>query len=373
MQASKIEATTRIDILRDAGVPYYEEILRGLPKSIGEDFSLRIASHQSADLFADVWAAIVVGTICRRSHSKIKATVWGKTELGLESNFTSSLAGLAALQLTHELVNEENQYIDFDEIEFDISVKNRGILGRGSGKTRLLVEFDPQHSIAQLLEASNLQSRALLFRNLVLMFRKDLEYGHRSRGLEVRDQDEVGSLTTFLSELHTNAYKYNRDVIPGLRIVRLRAHRASGRRDELFGRTSGLPILQEYLEGAISGRGSHGVMEANVSDFGHGILDHFLHSGRGTFYRKRNRREVLHHLIHRNLSSSSSPSAGHGLPNVLRSAKALKAFVSLRTAEFWLAQTFASGATNFELEDVSSTPHAPVVGTHWQFLWPMAF
>jgi hypothetical protein len=101
--------------------------------------------------------------------------------------------------------------------------------------------------------------------------------------LDVHSEGEIGSLTRFLSELHENSYKYARslvqDGIPqrGLRVVRLKAHLATNR-DDLIRRASGFGPLKLYLEQIARGTGPQGVMEATVSDFGRGILDHFLES-----------------------------------------------------------------------------------------------
>ena len=92
-------------------------------------------------------------------------------------------------------------------------------------------------------------------------------------------------------------------------------------------------------------------MGASVSDFGYGIVDHFLSSQRGAQYRGYDRRKLLHKLIHEELTSSNDPGAGKGIQKALVAAREMRGFVSVRTGEFWLAQSFLTRA--FELR----SPH----------------
>jgi hypothetical protein len=112
-------------------------------------------------------------------------------------------------------------------------------------------------------------------------------------------------------------------------------------------------------------------MEAAVSDFGPGIIDHFLSSDRGGLFRGDDRRTVLHSLVHDTLSSTPDPAAGRGLPNVLKAARSMGAFLSLRTGEFWIAQNFSDPAAPLLLNDIHESRLGKISGTHWQFLWPM--
>ena len=120
-------------------------------------------------------------------------------------------------------------------------------------------------------------------------------------------------------------------------------------------------------------------MEASISDFGPGMLDHFLRSNRGLYYREKNRAEVLQKLITTRLSSKHHESAGLGTQKAMLAARNIRALMSLRTAEFWVVKAFDADASNGEskldfgsgISDVQSEGRAFVAGTHWQLLWPL--
>ena len=207
----------------------------------------------------------------------------------------------------------------------------------------------------------------MLFKDLILRFRRDLELGYKNYGQGVHDRGDIGILTRFLGELHDNAFRYSRTTSHnsvsqrGIRYVRLRAHLGTNKK-ELVSRARNNPIVEDYLDR----NATAGVMEASVSDFGIGIVDHFLSSQHGQIYRSHDRRELLERLVHSSLSSSIDPAAGHGLPNVLDAARDIHALVSLRTGEFWLSQSFLKSEAAKRLEDVPSAggKRAMVAGTH---------
>ena len=346
-----------------------ERLLHELPSSQDSVCLVRLASQFGAGFFADIWASILIGTICRRHYSGLKIVALGQRELSPDSSFAGSLPGLAAIQLSDRVRTEAtDRPVDIDEIEQEISHRRNGILEANIGKARTLVEFDPQNPFG-----GRIQGEAL--KDLILEFRRDLELGHRYHGQPVTSSGDSGQLTTFLNELHENAYNYSRGTsydnlsIRGLRIVRLKAHLAATR-DELLQRAAEESPVRGYLDAIARGKGAHGVMEAIVSDFGTGIVDHFLASQRGAQYRGFDRRTLLHQLVHERLSSQNFPGSGLGIGKALQAAKSMRAYVSLRTGEFWLNQSFADPAAQPILKDVGGD-RAHVAGTHWQFLWPM--
>jgi len=370
-QSTILNRQKTIDVNRKANLQVCEQLLRELPDPPNEGCVLRVASQFGAEFFADIWVAILVGTICRRHYFDSKIISWGQRERGPGSTFAASLPGLTAIQLSDKVRTDvTDQPIDIDEIEYDIN-RRGGILEPISGKVRTLVEFDPQSSIAPTLRAKTARERERLFTNLILMFRQDLELGYKQYGISVHSQYDIGILTKFLTELHDNAFLYSRTMshgglsLRGLRIVRIRAHLAATE-DELIARAANNPLIQKYLHN----KRMLGVMEAAISDFGHGIVDHFLSSETGAGYEGHERRELLHALVHKPLSSQTDPGAGHGLPNVLKAARSMGAFISLRTGEFWLAQSFSDPEAPADLVDVPGD-RAKVAGTHWQLLWPM--
>jgi hypothetical protein len=364
-----------IDVSRKIEPIECERILRDLPLSIDgsvqENFQLRLPSQFGSSLFSDIWTSILVGTLCRQRQSELEIVSWGHRDWDPTGQFARSLPGITALQLSDAVFTDQtHQRIQVKDVD------SVGVLEDMDGKNRTLIELDPQRPVAAKLAASTSDQQAVLFRNLIRTFRHDLELGYRNRGIAVHSRGEIGSLTQFLTELHENSYRYARSPsteekqLRGLRFVRLRAHLAANREDLVRRAHSSSPV-RTYLEQIARGAGAHGVMEAVVSDFGSGILDHFLSSARGSAYHGQDRRLLLHKLIHENLSSSTNPSAGLGLPKVLKAAKSLSAFVSVRTAEFWLAQSFSDPSASARLDDVGQIEKTRISGTHWQFLWPM--
>src|SRR5262249_20189426 len=154
-----------------------------------------------------IWAAILIGTICRRHYFDSKIVAWGQRGLGPDSTFATSLPGLTAIQLSDRVRTEgTDEPIDIDEIEYLITQKRGGVLESDVGKTRTLVEFDPQSSIAPRLRGKTGYDRAILFKHLILSFRRDLELGYKLHGIPVHSHGEIGTLTTFVGELHDNAF-----------------------------------------------------------------------------------------------------------------------------------------------------------------------
>ena len=76
-------------------------------------------------------------------------------------------------------------------------------------------------------------------------------------------------------------------------------------------------------------------------------------------------------LFERLSSKGTDPAAGLGIQRALRAAAQMQAFVSVRTAEFWLAASYAEEGRAKRLIDVAGgEKRARVKGTHWQILWP---
>ena len=92
-QAASITRTTTIDISRNANVSTCEELLDELPEAADDGPVVRLASQFGAEFFADVWATILVGTICRRQYDNAKIITWGHREWKPGGHFANSLAG----------------------------------------------------------------------------------------------------------------------------------------------------------------------------------------------------------------------------------------------------------------------------------------
>ena len=343
--------------------------------------TLRLASKSSKQFFADIWAAISVGTAAHHFRNDFIVKTWGLQEMpaGIEkSAFANSLPGLCALQMASSVMFDSGETrIPNDTLQRIVSIQRRGVLEDCGGSTRTLIEFDPQQPVARCLldkgGTASVSDRRRLFRQLILRFRADLEIGALTRGISPVDAGPVKHLTSFLAELHENAYEHGRQYAESrrqLRIVRLRKHVSISETDMLR-RAGHVSLLQKYLKQIMYGPRSQAVLEASISDFGLGIVDHFLTSAQGRDFHPCDRKELLERLLLERLSAKGiDPGAGRGIENALKAAKEMSAFVSLRTGEFWLAQAYTMAGQSLSLTPVQSQPLPKVRGTHWQFLWP---
>ena len=343
--------------------------------------TLKLASKSSKQFFADIWAAIAVGTFAHLFQNDFIVKTWGMREMPAgfdKSTFANSLPGLCALQMASSvMVDSGETRIPNDTLQRIVSIQKRGVLEDCGASTRTLIEFDPQQPVARCLLDKNgtasVSDRRRLFRQLILRFRADLEIGALKRGISPADAGPVRHLTSFLAELHENAYEHGRqhaECRRQLRLVRLQKH-VSVSDTDMLRRAGHVSLLQEYLSKVMYGSGSQAVLEASVSDFGVGIVDHFLTSAQGRDFLGCDRTELLKRLLLERLSAKGiDPGAGRGIENALKAAREMSAFVSLRTGEFWLAQAYTIPGQSLSLSPVQVQPLPRVRGTHWQFLWP---
>ena len=230
-----------------------------------------------------------------------------------------------------------------------------------------MVELDPELPRATpLVSGSGGRGAFFEFVRDILRF---LEIGAMARKTGVTGESVAkGTLLEFLYELQANAVEHGR-ASRNVRLLRLQKHVYPSRTQALR-HAGGFAELTDYLS-AQPDRPSNrqfNLVEASVSDFGPGILDGFLATFAGEIHRQRPRAELLTDLLHRQLSSKSDPNAGLGIGHALAAAREMGAFVSLRTAEFWLVMR---GQLDTEPRLFFKAGNfAKVAGTHWQLLLP---
>lgn len=347
----------------------------------------RLAGRSEGGFFSELWAAIVVGTFCRRWENGTVAA-WGLQSWPndiRQSSFAMSLAGLTAIQVAIRTVTDSVHPITLlpEIVRKVISFDGEGILEPDSGSSRTLVEFDPEAPVALAVRdkkrpgvPADLRDEHRLFEQLILKFRAVLEIGATRLKIEPVASGSAGALGQFLVELRDNGLEHGtrgaeRRSLRGVRFLRLRKHVAPSR-EALLGRAQAFPELRAYLEQMLLDRGTQAVVEASVSDFGLGIVDNFLGSPIGRVHAGQNRRELLDQLLLERLSAKGAdPAAGLGIRRALEAARHMQAFVSLRTAEFWLHRSYADLGVQLGLTDVHRVaPLGKAAGTHWQFIWP---
>ncbi|MGB8842762.1 MAG: hypothetical protein WCC64_17035 [Aliidongia sp.] len=373
--------TQVIEINRSATVANIESAFARLASSPEGEVSrlrLKIGSNYEGGMLSDIWAAILAGTACRRYPTRLIA--WGlQSDIETDTAFASTLAFLASLAIAEAVSPERGHDVDLASMRKHIAIQNKGLVDPHSGAAQTLVEFDPDHSVAPILRGGGGFAsvtplvRKKLFEQLILHFRRRLEIGALRRGFEPVGAGPAGDLGRFLAELHENGIEHgSHDTqgrrIAGSRFMRVRKHVANNKQ-QLIDRCGSVTELARHVELSVHTNGPAALIEASISDFGLGIVDAFTASPAAAGLTL-GRRDLLESLVYERLSSKSSdPSAGLGIQKALDAARRMQAFVSLRTAEFWLTVSFAGGGAQPRLRDVGEGHHSAVAGTHWQILW----
>lgn len=371
--------TIKID--RSATVASIEDTLGRLaPSGSSGDSPLRlnIASRYGGGILSDIWAAILAGTACRRHATRVIASGL-QSDIEPDTVFASTPAFLASLSIAEAISPEAGHDVDLAAMRRHFALRSQGLVDPERGVAQTLVEFDPDHSVAPILRGGSGSAavtpvmRKKLFEQLVLQFRRRLEIGALRQGIVPVGTGPAGDLGRFLAELHENAIEHgtrdaNGRMLAGTRFMRLRKH-AANHKQQLVERCGSIAELARHIEFSTPVSGPVALIEASISDFGLGIVDAFAASpasGGLTL----GRRDLLENLIYERLSSKSSdPSAGLGIQKALDAARRMQAFVSLRTAEFWLTISFAGTEAEPRLRDVGANSRSAVSGTHWQIIW----
>lgn len=369
-----------VSMTRDTGLPEAEALLADLETqdfADGEKIAVELLlPSQSSAILADTWLGIATGSCAATQPTRVVAR--GFQELDTDSQLFSTPAGLAALQGAMLVAPEgaKKEPVDAKKIVSQLIARDGGLVAtRGGGQ--ILFEADPDFPVASILRAGTPiakepSERRQMFTQLVLDLRRRVEIGALRRMIDPVSEGPAGAVGRFLFELHENGLEHgSRDPtgkrIRGARMLRVRKHVAN-RPEELIARHGGFPELEAYL-GKLR---TNALVEATISDFGPGVIDGFLASTAGSNHAGRERRELLDSLLFERLSSKGTdPASGLGIQRALRAAAQMQAFVSVRTAEFWLAASYAEEGRARRLRDVvGAQRRARVRGTHWQILWP---
>lgn len=188
------------------------------------------------------------------------------------------------------------------------------------------------------------------------------------------DSGNISRIISFIIETYQNCQNYGwkkSDDYNNPRMVQIKRHFYPNKKSLLSKQPEGTP-LYEHIENDAFGDGAQTYIDISVSDFGPGIIDHFLGSVVGERYQDFNRELLLLKLIHEQTTSKShDPHAGRGLMNALKAAVGLNAFVSLRTSDFLLSKSFATAESRGAPKLLVRTPRerCSVPGTHWKILW----
>ena len=339
---------------------------RGAAPSPAREFKAKIASDLGGFLFKEHWSAMAIAPGLG-IFDLTRVLAWGLPGWMplTDDAFQVSLPALLALQRGAEVAPEGRaaDRLQATDVLRHVMEERGGLLGAEGGHWRCLIELDPQFPIAPRL--NKVGDRREVFMDLLRKQLSSLEVGARGRGVASLDIGPKLTVLQFLYELHMNGLEYAK-ADAGVRVVRLQKH-FYGSRGALKRKAGSFGELADYIA-AQSEFGDLNVVEASVSDFGPGIVDGFLASRAGPRYNSWERARLLDELLHKNLSAKvGDPDAGRGISQALEAARAMSAFVSLRTGEFWMTMNGAAGENRLRHRPGD---HPAVIGTHWQLLYP---
>ena len=128
-------------------------------------------------------------------------------------------------------------------------------------------------------------------------------------------------------------------IIPGLRYLRIRSY-IDNTIERLRDRAAGFPELEAFILRRDNPR--RRFLELSVSDGGQGIVSHYINAVSTSAKNVEERSALLHQLVGGQASSKDKmPGGGLGLPKAMNALLELKAFISLRTEEFWMYRDFS--------------------------------
>lgn len=336
-------------------------------------FEARVASDWGRYLFKEQWSGLGIAPgLAVADQSRVLA--WGLADwpslrgtAEFDEAFQVSVPSLLTLQRGGAVSPEGNPDAVVNPINVRRYVAERrgGLLGRQSGQWRCLVEFDPEADTAAALEIDG--DRRGAFHKLIRNMLARLEVGALGRRQASQDIGARRTLLEFLYELHTNGWEYA-SAERGVRFLRVAKHLYSTR-EELIDKAGSFQELAHFISRQ-SAFGTVNLVEVSVSDYGPGILDGFLATDAAPRHRNKARADLLDELLHTKISSKiTDPNAGLGIFNALKAARAMYAFVSLRTGEFWLTMDGSADDGRVRMRRRPGS-FPPVVGTHWQLVYP---
>ncbi len=322
-----------------------------------------LSTNYSDSPFSEGWAAIAVGSILRAAPNS-DVIVLGATdsERSFLHRFVQTPPGLVASAMATNIWDHQRKPLALQSVLSEDIAETRGVFHKPN-KALTLVELGGERAETLRRLADRTGDMAVAFTFLMSRMRERLELGW----LDTSTNDDFNEL---LWELYDNAHRHGGTESAESRSVRfVHVRRIVGQSRPLLLRRAenAMPILRNHLHANTLGR-RDALLEISVSDFGPGILDHFLASPAGG-RTSAPRAEILEQLLFSSLTSQPlDPEAGKGLPKALRAARALRAFVSVRTGEFMYVASFAGNGEDFRLQRVEGID-AKVTGTHWHLVW----
>ena len=310
-----------------------------------EALVLSLARHTNVNFFAQTWVAQLIANLAQRKEGLIVRDAYKSWTPSPLDRFTTNIDGVAALVYSHimprmSLENAKQEAVPtalYKALETKLKVTGKL---EEAGQTRTFIAVDPDYSTP--VEFSSSLGPESKFRNLVQDIMREFNYKFGER-LESQRNMEI-ALHTFIYEVFQNTIEHGRyskegSLIPGLRYLRIRTY--IDKIEELCHRAKGFPELERFISRHKDKKNIQRFMELSVSDGGQGIVSHYVNSN-SKFAEDHDKREtLLHQLVNGRRSSKDKLSGvGLGLPNAMSALSEIRAFISLRTEEFWVYRDF---------------------------------
>lgn len=361
------------------------EALNASISAVPEDdpIVLLLARKTDAKFFSDTLIAQLISHLARRRGRLVIRDAHDRWEPIPLDRYAEKIDGVAALvnsQLRKDgrLENQKHQPVPAALLKhFEERLLVSGRIER-MGPTRTYIALDPRHAVPVELSVS--QDSMYKIREIVAQTLK--EFGDTSEIRYVWRQYAEEQLFSFMYEVFQNTVEHGRyskdgNIISGLRYLRLHVY-IDTNLEQLKARSGQFSELKRYLDRRAKKPGTKRFIELTVSDVGQGIVSHYLSSHREYSASRETRSKVLQELLAGSSSGKRRISGvGLGLPNAMFALAELKAFVSLRTEEFWLYRDFSEprldSKSDWPLRPVALIDDIePLVGTQFNVLFDFA-
>lgn len=345
-------------------IPNDEPILLSLARSTGTKF---FAEGSIAQLISQLSRRPGKFVIRDTHHSWSTPRFISRID-GVSALVYSKLICLASLENTKK---ESAPNFLIQDLESRLS--KSGLLEE-KGPIRTLVAIDPDFPAPA--EMGGPQVNKNRFHTIVRKMLTQYEHGlvHKSKQRQHAETQLINFVyETFQNTVEHGRYGESNSLIHGIRYFRIQVY-IDNKVPDLVRRATGFPELERFLERPRPIGSGKRFVELSVSDVGQGITSHFMNSRLEPGSRHDDRAKILQKLIGGRLSSKRAMSGvGLGLPNALSALKELKAFLSLRTEEFWLYRDYArqdeeSDAEQYLYPVEHSCSIAPLLGTQFNVL-----
>ena len=303
---------------------------------------LSLARDTNSKFFAQTWIAQLIAHLAQRQGGlAVRDNYFSWTAASPLDRFTTNIDGVAALVYSSifgqgRLENKRQEPAPSTLYEtLKTRLKMTSSL-EDAGQTRTFIAIDPDYS--NPFEFSKSEGLFSSFQHLV---RYVLATFDDKAG--IKKQAEA-ALYNFIYEVFQNTIEHGRyakdgQIIPGLRYLRIRTY-IDNSIEKLSARATGFPELEDFV--SRRNNRQRRFLELSVSDGGQGIVSHYVNCGSTSANNFEQRLAILHELVERQASSKAKVSGvGLGLPNAMRALSELKAFISLRTEEFWMYRDFS--------------------------------